>query len=239
MQLLTGATNAQMGVHDAGVKSAKQAQLYVSQANFKASLASAYKAIAFKQLYRIMAEFALAFCDDDRPFRLMGEKYKNKAQYGTFSRLSMLRDNSENIVYPNWDVGISAQAGFMQNKNEIMNNIVMLANNKNFDPTPGNLTLLKLLNKLGVPMLESIIADMEVDVEKQEKIAEEQREMQKKQQELQLQQQKGAIDKNNAGNTGIDMNNVVSQLTPEQQAQLKGLPPEQQQQLLGEVGGGR
>lgn len=237
MQLMTGATNAQMGVHDAGVKSAKQAQLYVSQANFKASLASAYKAIAFKDLYRVMADFALAFCDDDRPFRLMGDKYKNKSEYGTFSRLSMLRDNSGNIVYPNWDVGVSAQAGFMQNKPEILNNIVMLANNKNFEPNRGNLILLKLLSKLGVPMLESIIVDMEIEVEKQEKIAEEQREMQKKQQELQLEQQRGALNK--TGGAGMDMNNIISQLPPDKQALFKNLPPEQQQKLLSEVGGGQ
>ena len=241
MQLITGATNAQMGVHDAGVKSAKQAQVYVSQANFKASLASTYKAIAFKELYRVIADFALAFCDDDRPFRLSGEN-KNDTQYGTFSRMAMLRDDSGNIVYPNWDIGVSSQAGWMQNKSEIMNNIVMLANNKNFEPTRGNLTYLKVLQKLGMPYLDGVLQDLEVSVEKAEKLAEEQQEMQKKQQELQLKQQQGSLDEKgtqSAQGGGLDTSKVISQLTPEQQAQFKSLPAEQQQQLLQQVAQGQ
>ena len=170
IQLLTGATNAAMGVHDAGVKSAKQTQILVSQANYKANLAATYKSIAFKQIFKVVTEFAMAFCDDDRPFRISGQT-KNDNRYGTFSRLSLLRDDSGNIVYPDWDVTVSTQSGWLQNKSEIMNNIVMLANNKNFEPTEGNLNYLKILQRLGMPYLDSVIQNMEVTVDKRKKIA--------------------------------------------------------------------
>lgn len=226
MQLITGATNAAMGVHDPGVKSGRQAELYVSQANFKASLASTYKAIAFKQLYQIVADFALAFCDDDRPFRLDGES-RNKTEYGTFSRLSMLRDDSGNIIYPNWDVSVSAQAGWMQNKSEIMNNIVMLANNKSFDPTPGNLMYLKILQKLGIPYLDSVLEDMEREIKKQEELQQQQMELQR----MQVQNNQAAQ------GGGLDINSVISRLPPELQQEFSQIPPEQQQALLAEIGG--
>ena len=187
IQLITGATNSAMGIHDPGVKSGKQAQLYVSQANFKANLASTYKAIAFKKLYRTVSDFAMAFCDDDRPFRLSGEK--NKPEYGTFSRLSMLRDDSGNVIYPNWDIEVSSQAGFLQNKSEVFNQIVQLASQHAFEPSPGNVAYLKVLQKLGVPYMESIVHDLEEALKKQEEMAKQQQEMQKQQMELEKQRQ--------------------------------------------------
>lgn len=240
LQLITGATNAAMGVHDPGVKSGKQAQLYVSQANFKANLASTYKAIAYKKLYSIVADFAMAFCDDDRPFRLAGEK--NKPEYASFSRLSMLRDNSGHVIYPNWDIAVSSQSGFMQNKSEIMNNIVMLANNKNFDPTPGNLLYLKILQKLGMPYLENILQEMEIEVKKQEEIQAEQREMQMKQQEQGLlNQQQGQGNAPSQAQAPLDPEALIASLPPEAQeafGQLMKTNPEEAQRLLQDAVGG-
>jgi hypothetical protein len=218
MQLLTGATNAAMGVHDPGVKSGRQAQLYVSQANFKAALASTYKAIAFKKLYKLIADFAMAFCDDDRPFRLSGDK--NKPEYGSFSRLSLLRDDSGNVIYPNWDIEVGAQAGWLQNKSEILEQIVMLANNRAFDPTPGNMAYLKILQKLGVPFVEGALQDIEREIEDQKRMAEEQIRAQQAQ----------------ANNPDA----IIAQLPPDQQEafrQLRATNPEQAQAMLAEVMG--
>jgi hypothetical protein len=218
MQLLTGATNAAMGVHDPGVKSGRQAQLYVSQANFKAALASTYKAIAFKKLYKLIADFAMAFCDDDRPFRLSGDK--NKPEYGSFSRLSLLRDDSGNVIYPNWDIEVSAQAGWLQNKSEILEQIVMLANNRAFDPTPGNLAYLKILQKLGVPFIEGALESIEKEIDYQKEMAEQQMKAQQAQ----------------ANNPDA----IIAQLPPDQQEafrQLQQTNPEQAQAMLAEVMG--
>jgi hypothetical protein len=218
MQLLTGATNAAMGVHDPGVKSGRQVQLYVSQANFKAALASTYKAIAFKKLYKLIADFAMAFCDDDRPFRLSGDK--NKPEYGSFSRLSLLRDDSGNVIYPNWDIEVGAQAGWLQNKSEILEQIVMLANNRAFDPTPGNMAYLKILQKLGVPFVEGALQDIEREIEDQKRMAEEQIRAQQAQ----------------ANNPDA----IIAQLPPDQQEafrQLRATNPEQAQAMLAEVMG--
>lgn len=217
MQLLTGSTNAVLGVHDPGVKSGRQAQLYVSQANYKVQLASAYKSEAYKQLYSLIADFAMAFCDDDRPFRLNGDK--NNPEYASFSRLSMLRDDSGNVIYPNWDIEISAQSGWMQNKTEVLNSIVQLASQRAFEPTPGNIAYLRVLQKLGLPYLDGVIVELESEYK-------EQKEIQKMQMQGQAQ-----------GGQPINVDNVLAQLTPEQRQVFESLPPEQQEQLKAEIAG--
>jgi hypothetical protein len=222
IQLITGATNSAMGIHDPGVKSGKQAQLYVSQANFKANLASTYKAIAFKKLYRTVSDFAMAFCDDDRPFRLSGEK--NKPEYGKFSRLSMLRDDSGNVIYPNWDINISAENGFMQNKTEVVNGIIQLASQKAFEPTPGNVAYLKVLQKIGFPSLDSIIQDLSDAVKKQEEMA-------KQQQQMAMQQHQTQQGQQNQQNVGQNQGK-----SPSESINFKDLPPEGQQQMAAQVG---
>lgn len=224
IQLITGATNAAMGIHDAGVKSGRQAQLYVSQANFKASIASAYKAIAYKKLYRIVADFAMAFCDDDRPFRLAGEK--NKPEYGTFSRLAMLRDDSGNIVYPNWDINISCENGFMQNKTEVLNAVVQLASQRAFEATPGNVAYLKILQKLGMPHIDSAVAELEGEVNRQKQMAEQQQQMLMRQQQMQKAQQN-----QQPGITqGVGPPQSQQQINPEEI--IKQLPPQQREVFL-------
>jgi hypothetical protein len=168
MQLLTGATNSALGVRDAGVTSGKQAQVYVEQANFKVALKSAYKASAYKRVYRVIADFAMAFVDEERPFRIKGTPKPNpdptmpqpKAMYGKFNRLNMLKDQSGNYIYPDFDIEINAESGFMKSKSEVFNTLSNLAGQGRFEPLPGNLTFLKLLNKLGVPDLQPVIDEM-------------------------------------------------------------------------------
>jgi hypothetical protein len=168
MQLLTGATNSVLGVRDQGVTSARQAQVYVEQANFKVALKTAYKASAYKRIYRTIADFALAFVDETRPYRIKGEPPANldpdapqpKAQYGSFDRLAMLKDRSGNYIYPDFDIEINADSGFMKSRVEVFNTLSNLAGQGRFEPNPGNLTFLKLLNKLGVPELQSVIDEM-------------------------------------------------------------------------------
>jgi len=170
MQLLTGATNSALGVRDQGVTSGRQAQVYVEQANFKVALKTAYKASAYKRIYRTIADFALAFVDEARPFRIKGEPLqdpnadpsvpKPKAQYGKFDRLAMLKDMSGNYIYPDFDIEINAESGFMKSRSEVFNTLSNLAGQGRFEPNPGNLTFLKLLNKLGVPDLQGVIDEM-------------------------------------------------------------------------------
>lgn len=172
MQLLTGATNSALGVRDAGVTSGKQAQVYVEQANFKVALKSAYKASAYKRIYRVIADFAMAFVDEERPFRIKGTPPPNldptapqpKAMYGKFDRLAMLKDKSGNFIYPDYDIEINAESGFMKSKSEVFNTLSNLAGQGRFEPNPGNLTFLKLLNKLGVPDLQAVIDEMAQNV---------------------------------------------------------------------------
>ena len=170
MQLLTGATNSALGVRDQGVTSGRQAQVYVEQANFKVALKTAYKASAYKRIYRTIADFALAFVDEARPFRIKGEPLQDpnadpstpqpKAQYGKFDRLAMLKDMSGNYIYPDFDIEINAESGFMKSRSEVFNTLSNLAGQGRFEPNPGNLTFLKLLNKLGVPDLQGVIDEM-------------------------------------------------------------------------------
>lgn len=213
MQLMTGATNAVLGVKDTNVNSGRQAQIYIEQANFKVSIKTAYKASAYKNIYRTIADFALAFCDFDRPFRLSGDQ--KKEEYGVFNRLNMLRDANGNLIYPDYDLDISAEAGFMKSKADIFNNVVQLAGQGRFEPSPGNLTFLKVLEKLGVPILRDVIEDMEQEIQ-----------MMQQQAQMQAQQQQPDIDQ------------ILTQLPPDEQQAFMSLPPEEQQAMLQQILGG-
>lgn len=241
LQLLTGATNAAMGVEMPSVTSGEQAKVYVEQANKKIGNSSAYKAASYKQLYKVVADFALAFADGDRPFRLSGDR--DKAEYGTFNRLTMLKDKSGNTFYPDYDVEIGADGGFMQQRGQIMQAILDLAGMGRFEASPANLRVLKILKKIGVPYLDDIIDDMQETIE---------------QQELQAQQQPppqpggmppemaGSIppmpEMQNAlpappqepmqGEIPPDIAQLIQQLPPDIQQQLLSMPPEQQAAFL-------
>jgi hypothetical protein len=241
LQLLTGATNAAMGVEMPSVTSGEQAKVYVEQANKKIGNSSAYKAASYKQLYKVVADFALAFADGDRPFRLSGDR--DKPEYGTFNRLTMLKDKSGNIFYPDYDVEIGADGGFMQQRGQIMQAILDLAGMGRFEASPANLRVLKILKKIGVPYLDDIIDDMRETIE---------------QQELQAQQQPppqpGGMPPEMAGNIPPmpemqnalpappqepmpgelppDIAQLIQQLPPDIQQQLMSLPPEQQAAFL-------
>ena len=182
MQLITGVTDAALGIHQPGVTSGDQAQAYISQSSNKLAIKSAYKSTSYKTLYRTIAEFALAFCDDDRPFRITGEK--GESMYGEFNRLSMLRDVNGDLIYPDFDIEISAEVGFMKNKSEMMNSIVSLAGQGRFEPTPGNMLILKILDKIGVPHLKEVIGQMEQDLQQAQQM-----QAQEAEKQLQIQQQ--------------------------------------------------
>jgi hypothetical protein len=182
MQLLTGATNATLGVRDSSVNSARQAQVYIEQANFKVALKTAYKSSCYKRIYRTIADFALAFIDEARPFRLEGitpkpqtnpdgTKFIPKAIYGEFNRMNMLRDQSGNYIYPDFDIEVNAEAVFLKSKSEIFNALVTLAGQGRFEPNPGNLAFLQVLSKLGVPDLQEVIDAMEQEIKEQKQIA--------------------------------------------------------------------
>lgn len=165
MQLITGATNAALGLRTTGATSGKQEQIYVEQSAMKISLKGAYKAAAFKLLYRTIADFAMAFCDDDRPFRLAGDR--DQEIYGSYNRLALLKDLNGNIVFPDFDIETSAEPAFMKAKGEVFNNLVLLAGQGRFESNPSNLFLIKVLDKLGVPYLKDLIAEMTAEIEKQ------------------------------------------------------------------------
>jgi hypothetical protein len=134
----------------------------------------------------------------------------------------MLRDDKGHIVYPNFDINVSAQAGFMQNKSEIMANIVQLASQKAFEPTPGNIAYLKVLQKIGMPYLDKIILDLEQALQKQQEMQE--MELQSKQQgQGQPQLEKGSS------------NSLIDNMPDDLRREFMSLPPEVQQEMMALV----
>ncbi len=159
LQLITGATNPSLGQETSDVTSGRQAQMYISQAGQMTDKTTAARNAMYRRLYRIIADFYLAFADYARPWRLQGANGQNV--YGTYDRLSMLRDQNGNLVYPDYDVEVSAEAGFMRHKTDIVNMVTMLANGGRFEPSPANLMVLTILDRIGVPQLKDAIGQME------------------------------------------------------------------------------
>ncbi len=170
LQELMGAEDPVLGKSSADVTSGKQAQMYINQSQALTDVTTASKIAAYKRLYRVIADFHLAFSDYDRPFRLDGAGPQGADTYGTFNRLNMLRDRGGNFVYPDWDIETSAESGFMRQKSEILQAITWLATAGKFEPNPQNLILLRILDKMGVPHLKEAIKAME-DAAEQEKQA--------------------------------------------------------------------
>ena len=161
LQELMGAEDPVLGKSSSDVTSGKQAQMYINQSQAMTDVTVAGKIAAYKRLYRVIADFHLAFSDYDRPFRLDGAGPQGADTYGTFNRLNMLRDRGGNIVYPDWDIEIGAESGFMRSKSEILQAITWLATTNKFEPNPQNLVLLRILDKIGIPHLKEAIKSME------------------------------------------------------------------------------
>lgn len=172
LQLITGVTNPVLGLRSPGATSGRQEQIYIEQAAMKITLKGTYKANSFKQLYRVIADFAMAFCDDNRPFRLAGDREQDV--YGSFNRLDMLKDTNGNIVFPDLDIEVTAEPAFMRAKGEVFQNLVLLAGQGRFKSDPGNLFVLKVLDKLGVPYLKDVIDEMAAEINEQKQMAQRQ-----------------------------------------------------------------
>lgn len=228
LQLLTGATNAAMGVEMPSVTSGEQAKVYVEQANKKIGNSSAYKAASYKQLYKVVADFALAFADGDRPFRLSGDR--EKTEYGKFNRLNMLKDDSGNIFYPDYDVEIGADAGFLQQRGQIMSAILDLSNSGKFEATPSNLRVLRVLKKIGVPYLDEIIENMEDEIELQKEGGNPLGQVGN------MPMQSPTISQEMPNNElPPELLQIMQQLPPDIQQQVMQLPPDQQVAFLMEA----
>ncbi len=239
LQLLTGATNAAMGVEMPSVTSGEQAKVYVEQANKKIGNSSAYKASTYKQLYRVIADFALAFADGDRPFRLSGEG--ESVKYGKFNRLNMLKDDSGNLFYPDYDVEIGADAGFLQQRGQIMQAILDLAGQGRFETSPANIRVLRVLKKIGVPYLDEIIENMEeeLDPESMENMGmgmQDMGDMPMPQGEMPLPQiPMGGMGSMAGQDLPPELLQILEQLPPEIQKQVLELPLDSQAAFLMEL----
>jgi hypothetical protein len=212
MQLLTRQTNAALGQETPEVTSGKQAEYYISQAMQVVDIAVAYKIQTYKRLYRVIADFYMAFGDYDRPWRLSGEGGQDV--FGSFNRLAMLKDMNGHFVYPDFDIEIGAEAGFMKSRMQILQIILALAKDGRFQPTPDNLMVLRILDKIGVPHLKDAITSMEEALVQQQMMMQQQiqqqQDMANRQQDLAKQQmaqeqQKTQFDQGQAqANTAIN-----------------------------------
>jgi hypothetical protein len=198
MQLLTRQTNAALGQETPEVTSGKQAEYYINQAMQVVDLAVAYKISTYKRLYRIIADFYMAFGDYDRPWRLAGEGGQDV--FGTFNRLALLRDMNGNFVYPDFDIEIGAEAGFLKSRMQILQLILALARDNRFVPTPDNLMILQILDKVGVPHLKDAIKNMEAMLLQQQAVAEQQMQAEQEManQQAAAEQQKTAFEQEQA-----------------------------------------
>jgi hypothetical protein len=210
MQLLTRQTNAALGQETPEVTSGKQAEYYINQAMQIVDLAVAYKTSTYKRLYRVIADFYMAFGDYDRPYRLQGEGGQDI--FGTFNRLALLRDMNGNLVYPDFDIEIGAEAGFLKSRMQILQLILALAKDGRFVPSPDNLMILRILDKVGVPHLKDAIKNMEAVLMQQQAVLQQQMQAQTDManQQAQAEADKTAFEREQAqANTAINAMKVL------------------------------
>lgn len=187
LQELMGAEDPVLGKASSNVTSGKQAQMYIDQSRAMTDVTTASKIAAYKRLFRVIADFHMAFSDYDRPYRLDGAGPQGTDAYGTFNRLNMLRDNNGNLVYPDYDIEVGAESGFMRSKSEVLQAVTWLASSGRFAPSPENLVLLRILDKIGVPHLKEAIKTMEEAAQREEQALKAQQEAQAAQAQAQAQ----------------------------------------------------
>jgi hypothetical protein len=176
LQYMIGITSVWQGINKGESQSGKMTDSLINQTAEKITIKANQKNIAYKHIYKLLCDFILCFSDGDRPYRIDS---KFQPEYGLFNKLDMVRiDKSGNPIWVGYDVEISAEPAMNKNREALMQQIVELSTGGFLQPTPQNLLVWKLLNKMNFPNSESILQTLQEQVDQQMQMEQAQMEQQ-------------------------------------------------------------
>jgi hypothetical protein len=178
LQYMIGITSVWQGINKGESQSGKMTDSLINQTAEKISIKANEKNIAYKRIYQVLCDFILCFSDGDRPYRIDS---KFQPEYGKFNKLDMVKlDSSGHPLWMGYDIEISAEPSMNKNREALIQQVTEIANGGFLQPTPQNLLVWKLLQKLNFPNAESILQTLQQQVDQQ--MAMEQAQIQQQQQ---------------------------------------------------------
>ena len=203
-----GVTEASQGRTDDGTDLSGRA-LEILAANTAGRLAVKQfeKDMAYTELYQLYYDFLLAFYDDPRPYRVDGED--GKPIYGFWDKSKLIKqDAAGEWYYPEYDIYISVDMGLPKDKRFIMEAASRAENRLD------NIEYWQIMESIGFPNASAILK----------------REQEKEGVAQQEQQLAPSVDQQL-------LDDIVSQMTPEEMELLRN-DPQAQQAVLERLGGG-
>lgn len=157
-----GIQDAWVGKAPSDIRSGKALQQLAMQAASRINTKINGKRIAYKELYRIMVDFMLAFYEEDRPYRILGED--NQYHYGIFRRGDIVRqDTAGDYFYPEFDVKIDVSDKMPHDKMFILEQTVQMYDRGAID----EIMLWTILEDIGFPKAGTI-KEMLINAQKQQ-----------------------------------------------------------------------
>lgn len=176
LQYMVGITSVWQGINKGESQSGKMTDSLINQTAEKIGIKANEKNIAYKRIYQLLCDFILCFSDGDRPYRIDS---KFQPEYGTFNKLDMVKMQDNNPVWAGWDIEISAEPAMNKNREALIQQTTELASQGFMDPSPRNLLVWKLLDKMNYPNSAVIVQALEEQINQQVQIEQEQINQQK------------------------------------------------------------
>ena len=146
-----GIQDAWVGKAPSDIRSGKALQQLAQNAASRINTKVNCKRRAYKQLYQIMVDFMLAFYEEDRPYRILGDD--NRHEYGMFRRGDIVRrDTAGQFFYPEFDVKIDTSDKMPHDKMFLLEQTIRMYDRGAID----KLMLWTILEDIGFPKAGTI-----------------------------------------------------------------------------------
>ncbi|HJV30778.1 MAG TPA: hypothetical protein VJ558_01200 [Bacillales bacterium] len=251
VQYMLGITDSFQGQEDTTAKSGIAKQIQVQQSSGRMRSKEFNKQTAFKELFEIMFEFKLAFYDELRPY--LAKDADGKDLFGDFDKYQFLMKDAAGEYFYNTDFLFSADNGA-----GIPKDAIFLYNQSKEMLGSGALNIVQfwtIMESLNFPMAKEIksqVEDQQQNQQPQQDIPSlsisfkdlppsGQAQMaalagiQLNPNELQAQE----MAQNTDGQQPNQIEQLISQLSPEEQQQFAQMPVDQQQALIQQLLGGQ
>jgi len=160
-----GITNSFQGQPDNTAQSGRAKEIQVQQATGRLQSKVTNKYTAFKEMFEIMFEMKLAFCDEPRPY--VRQKEDGTREYGQFNKYAFLVQDSSGEWYYNTDFIFTADAGagLPKDKMFILDKAEKFLQTRAFETSPANLRFWSIVEQLHYPGAGEIKKQMQEEIE--------------------------------------------------------------------------